>query len=85
MLNVDMVTCEFSILQAEIDVIHRRACLSASVGLSANPVFNMSGMFGIADGICGGARLSFESCGLVREFELGLSMDTTEFGSLSTR
>ena len=71
--------------KAEIDVIHRRACLSASVGLSANPVFNMSGMFGIADGICGGARLSFESCGLVREFELGLSMDTTEFGSLSTR
>ncbi|XP_037478748.1 uncharacterized protein LOC119355952 isoform X1 [Triticum dicoccoides] len=71
--------------KAEIDVIHRRACLSASVGLSANPVFNMSGMFGIADGICGGARLSFESCGLVREFELGLLMDTTEFGSLSTR
>lgn len=40
-------------------------------------------MFGIADGLCGGARLCFEAGGLVREFDLGVSMKTNEFGNVS--
>lgn len=69
--------------QAKFDLLHRRACLSASVGLSANPVFDVSGMIGIADGLCGGARLCFEAGGYVRDFDLGISMKTTEFGNVS--
>lgn len=57
--------------------------LSASVGLSANPVFDVSGMIGIADGLCGGARLCFEAGGYVRDFDLGISMKTTEFRNVS--
>ena len=76
----------FSLLwfQAELQYLHHHAGVAASVGLNANPVVNLSGVFGTKT-IAVGADASYDtSSGDLTKYNAGLSYTTSDFVASAT-
>ncbi|AQK88005.1 voltage-dependent anion channel protein 2 [Zea mays] len=70
--------------KAELQYLHHHAGVAASVGLNANPVVNLSGVFG-TKAIAVGADAAFDtSSGDLTKYNAGLSYTTPDFVAAAT-
>nr|CAB3464609.1 unnamed protein product [Digitaria exilis] len=70
--------------KAELQYLHHHAGVAASVGLNANPVVNLSGVFGTKT-VAVGADASFDtSSGDLTKYNAGLSYSTHDFVAAAT-
>lgn len=70
--------------KAELQYLHHHAGVAASVGLNANPVVNLSGVFGTKT-IAVGADAAYDtSSGDLTKYNAGLSYTTSDFVAAAT-
>ncbi|XP_020397777.1 outer mitochondrial membrane protein porin isoform X2 [Zea mays] len=70
--------------KAELQYLHHHAGVAASVGLNANPVVKLSGVFGTKT-VAVGADVAFDtSSGNLTKYNAGLSYSTSDFVAAAT-